>query len=159
MGSGKTTVGQLLAQRLGRPFCDSDEMIEARTGHTVRQIFLAQGEPAFRALETTVLSEALTSTEPNVIAAAGGVVISAQNRNALTHANALVVWLRADPEVLTHRVLTGGHRPLLDDNPEQRLRELLNARESLYREVANIVVDVSSATPEQIADEIMAAVA
>ena len=98
MGTGKTTVGRALAERLHRRLLDSDLLIEARTGRTVRQIFQDEGEPAFRALETEVLIEALAQTTPSVIAAAGGVVLSEQNRRALKAAPAKVVWLRAEPD-------------------------------------------------------------
>jgi hypothetical protein len=79
MGTGKTTVARVLGERLGRPVFDSDAVIEARTGRTVREIFAADGEPAFRALETEVLREALAADTPSIIAAAGGVVLSATN--------------------------------------------------------------------------------
>src|SRR3954469_21600548 len=99
MGSGKTTLGQALAARLGRPFLDSDEQVEAATGRTVREIFEVDGEAAYRVLESKVLCEALASGPPAVIAAAGGTVLSADNRAAM-RASAEVVWLRADPAVL-----------------------------------------------------------
>jgi phospholipid transport system substrate-binding protein len=83
MGAGKTTVGRILGERLGRRVVDSDQVIESRTGRTVREIFATDGEAAFRALETEALIEALTEQEPLVIAAAGGVVLSEQNRAAL----------------------------------------------------------------------------
>ena len=83
MGTGKTTVGKIVAQRLGRPFFDSDELIESRTGRTVRQIFRDDGEDAFRAEESRALLDALASPVPAVIAAAGGVVLSdAESRGA-----------------------------------------------------------------------------
>src|SRR5262245_1009332 len=113
MGSGKSTVARALAQRLHRPVVDSDAEIEAKTGRTVREIFATDGEAAFRALETESLQAALDSDEPSVIAAAGGVVLSATNRAALRAADARVVWLRAEPELLVARVAGGDHRPLL----------------------------------------------
>ena len=76
MGTGKTTVGTVLAQRLGRPLIDSDAEVEARTGRTVREIFETDGEAAYRALETEALVDALASPVPAVIAAAGGVVLA-----------------------------------------------------------------------------------
>ena len=97
MGTGKTTVARVLGERLGRPVLDSDAVIEARTGRTVREIFAADGEPAFRALETEVLREALAADTPSIIAAAGGVVLSATNRVLLKESGARVVWLCADP--------------------------------------------------------------
>ena len=107
MGAGKTTVGRRVAALLRRPLIDSDELIEGRTGRTVRQIFETDGEPAFRALETEALVDALAEPEPLVIAAAGGVLLREENRDALRRSSAKVVWLRADPDVLAERAIEG----------------------------------------------------
>jgi shikimate kinase len=155
MGSGKTTVGKIVAERLGRPFLDSDEIIEAREGRTVREIWLSDGEPAFRVLESAALSDALDDEAPSVIAAAGGVVLSDANRAALDAADALVVWLNADPELLFTRATRADHRPLLDEDPAAALRSMAEARESLYRDVADVVLDVGLRKPREIADEIV----
>jgi len=93
MGSGKTTVARIAAERLGREVIDSDQVIEQLTGRTVRQIFADEGEDAFRAFETAALLDALASPQPAVIAAAGGVVLREQNRTALKEENARIVWL------------------------------------------------------------------
>ena len=140
MGSGKTTVGRIVGERLGRRVVDSDQVIEARTGRTVREIFETDGEPAFRALETEALVEALTEQEPLVIAAAGGVVLSEQNRTALRDSPSKVVWLCADPATLVERVRSGGHRPLLDGDPEGTLQRMFAERSVLYRQVADAIV-------------------
>lgn len=145
MGSGKSTVGRVLADRLGRPLHDSDSMIEERTGRTVREIFQAEGEPAFRALETEALADALASDVPCVIAAAGGVVLAQRNREMLKASGAKVVWLAADPAVLVDRVRTGVHRPALDDDPAGTLARMQRDREPLYREVADLVITVDGA--------------
>lgn len=158
MGSGKTTVGRAVATRLQRPFIDSDELIEARTGRTVRAIFEQDGEPAFRELETEALVEALAEPEPLVIAAAGGVVMREHNRAALRRAGAFVVWLQADPEDLADRVTTSGHRPLLDGDPEAALRRLLHERQRWYEEVAQAVVDTGSQTPDEVTQRVLDAV-
>ncbi len=142
MGTGKTTVGKRLADILDRPFLDSDEMIEARTGRTVREIFAADGEAAFRAIETEVLRDALAAEQPAVIAGAGGVVLQAANRSLLRDALGVVVWLRARPETLLERVKSGVHRPLLDQDPAGTLARMAHDREPLYREVADVIVDV-----------------
>jgi shikimate kinase len=159
MGAGKTTVGRLLATRLGRALCDSDAMVEARTGRTVREIWEADGEPAYRVEETAALRDALAGPEPRVVAAAGGVVLRQENRDALRDADALVVWLRADPDVLVERAVTGEHRPLLDVDPIGRLRAMAADREALYREVADLEVDVTEREPSDVADTILAALA
>lgn len=154
MGSGKTTVGRIVADRRGWEFLDSDEVIEASTGRTVREIWLDDGEPAFRRLETAALRVALDDPDNSVIAAAGGVVLSEENRAALNGADALVVWLTADTSVLAARASRGDHRPLLDEDPEGALRAMAAAREPLYREVADVAIDVGERTPDEIADEI-----
>ena len=155
MGVGKSTVGRIVAAVLDRPLFDSDEMIEERTGRTVREIWATDGEPAFRTLETDTLLEALAEPEPSVIAAAGGVVLSDRNREALQGADAHVVWLMADVEVLVDRVRNGGHRPLLDDDPEATLRRLYAVRAPLYQEVADAIVSVEHRTPTEVARAVL----
>lgn len=154
MGAGKTTVGRGLAERLQRPFLDSDEAIEAETGRTVAQIFADEGEPAFRGLETNVLMSMLARSEPAVIAAAGGSVLEPTNRE-LMRERGTVVWLRVDPSVLADRVRTGTHRPLLDDDPVATLRRLTSERESLYRSTAHQVVDVEDLGASQVVDVVL----
>jgi shikimate kinase len=155
MGTGKTTVGRLVAERLGRQLLDSDAMVEARTGRTVREIWRDEGEPAYRVLETAALQEALASPDPVVVAAAGGVVLRAENRAALHDADAVVVWLRADPNVLVERVARGDHRPLLDDDPAGTLRRMESDREALYREVADAAIDTAGLAPSAVADRVL----
>jgi shikimate kinase len=155
MGVGKSTVGRMVAAELDRPLFDSDEMIEERTGRTVREIWATDGEPAFRTLETDTLLEALAEPEPSVIAAAGGVVLSERNREALQTADARVVWLMADVDVLADRVRNGGHRPLLDDDPEATLRRLYAVRAPLYQEVADAIVSVDHRSPTEVAKAVL----
>lgn len=155
MGSGKTTVARLAADRLGRRVIDSDVVIERSTGRTVRQIFADDGEEAFRTLETAALLDALASPEPAVIAAAGGVVLREENRAALKAANARVVWLCATPEVLLQRVMSGAHRPLLDDDPAGTLQRMHATREALYREVADAIVLVDNRSPADVLEAVL----
>ncbi|MFN8023337.1 MAG: shikimate kinase [Acidimicrobiales bacterium] len=155
MGSGKSTVARVLSERLGRRVIDSDAVIEARTGRTVRQIFETDGEPAFRALETEALVDALNDPVPAVIAAAGGVVLREENRQALERSGARVVWLAADPAVLVERVRAGVHRPALDHDPAGTLRRMHETREPLYREVADLIVSVDGRTVGEVVEAIL----
>jgi shikimate kinase len=165
MATGKTTVGRWLASALGRPFFDSDEMVEARTGHTVNELFVAGGEAGFRTEEAAALAQGLADAVPAVIAAAGGVVLDPANRRLIRAASAaggLTVWLRADPAVLAARATGGGHRPLLDDDPLGTLTRLATQREPLYREVADLEIDENGAdgplSPTEIGSRILALV-
>ncbi|MDP2292149.1 MAG: shikimate kinase [Actinomycetota bacterium] len=155
MGVGKTTVARVVADRLGRRVFDSDAIIESRQGRTVREIFTDDGEEAFRALETEVLLEALASPEPVVVAGAGGVVLSATNREALKSSGARVVWLCADPATLVERVKSGGHRPLLDDDPAGTLQRMFRDREALYREVADAIVLVDNRSIGDVVEAVL----
>jgi shikimate kinase len=149
MGSGKTTVGRLAAERLGWPHLDSDAEVEAATGKTVPEIFAVLGEPAFRAAETTALVRAL-DTEPVVVSVAGGAVLDTGNRR-LIREGGTVVWLRAEVDTLTDRIGDGAGRPLLDGDTERALAELDAVRRLLYTQLADAVVDVDDMTPEQVA--------
>jgi chorismate synthase len=155
MGAGKSTVGQLLARRLGWAYLDSDRQVEAVTGHTVPEIFAAQGEPAFRALETAVLQEAVGGPDPVVVSVAGGAVLDPANR-ALIRRSGTVVWLRARPDTLAARVGDGAGRPLLDPDPATAVRALEAVRRPYYAEVADVVVDVDELSADQVADRVLA---
>ena len=157
MGAGKTSVGRRLAEWRGWEFLDSDRQIETMTGRTVAEIWRADGEAAFRGLEAEVLADALASTTPRVIAAAGGTVVDERNRR-LMRLHRPVVWLRARSETLARRVTSGAHRPLLDDDPAAVLARLDAARRPLYEEVADVVVDVDDLTKEQVVACVEAAI-
>jgi shikimate kinase len=149
MGSGKTTVGHLAAQRLGWPHLDSDAEVEEATGRSVPEIFATDGEPAFRAAESAALVRAL-GIEPVVVSVAGGAVLDAENRRLIA-SSGTVVWLRADVATLAARVGDGAGRPLLDGDTERALAELDAVRRLLYATLADEVVDVDDKTPEQAA--------
>jgi shikimate kinase len=158
MGAGKTTVGRALASRRGWRFFDSDDQVEAMTGHTVADIWREQGEAGFRRLEAQVLADAMSSTTPHVIAAAGGVVLDPNNRRILTQ-NPPVVWLRSRPQTLAGRVGTGTHRPLLDVDPAGTLARLEEERRPHYEEVATVVVDVDDLSADEVVERIEALLA
>jgi shikimate kinase len=155
MGSGKTTVARIVADHLGRQVIDSDAVIEKATGRTVREIFADDGEEAFRSFETAALLDALATEEPAVIAAAGGVVLREENRDALKESTARVVWLCAAPDLLVERVMSSGHRPLLDDDPAGTLQRMYDTRQALYREVADAVVLVDHRSPDEVAEAVL----
>jgi shikimate kinase len=149
MAVGKTSVGRRLASLRGWEFFDSDRQIEAMTGRTVADIWRTDGEPAFRELEKQVLADALASTTPRVIAAAGGTVLDDANRRLMAE-HRPVVWLRGKPEVLASRLGSATHRPLLDEDPAGVLERLDSIRRPLYEEVADVVVDVDDLTVDQV---------
>jgi shikimate kinase len=142
MGAGKTTVGRMLAKRLGRPFMDSDHEIVERTGVPIPTIFEIEGEDGFRRREAQTLHE-LTAGSGLVLATGGGVVISPENRRRLSETG-WVVYLNVPPRLLFERTRHDRNRPLLHvDDPLARLEELHAVRDPLYREAAHIVVDGS----------------
>ena len=151
MGVGKTTVGRIVAARLGQQLVDSDAVIQAATGRTVREIFEHDGEAAFRVLERDALREALERKEPSVIVAAGGVVLDPDNRAALRESNARVVWLVGNVPTLVDRVGRADHRPLLDGDPAVTLTRMADEREALYREVADAIVSVEHRSATEVA--------
>jgi shikimate kinase len=155
MGAGKTTVGRLLADRLGWRHFDSDAQVIESTGRTVPELFAHHGEEVFRAEESRVLAEALSTVDPVVVSAAGGVVLSASNRELITRSG-VVVWLRAHPGVLARRVGSGDGRPLLEDDPASRLAHLYEVRRPLYEAVATVAVDVDGLTAPQVVDHLLA---
>jgi shikimate kinase len=143
MGAGKTSVGKLLAKRLGKAFCDCDQEIEAATGVRVPVIFEIEGEAGFRARETKMLAE-LTARSDIVLATGGGAVLSAENR-ALLSGNGIVVYLRAAASDLWHRTRHDKNRPLLKTGePLARLEQLHAERDPLYSSVADVIVDSGS---------------
>lgn len=160
MASGKSTVGAIVAERLGWGYVDSDEQIEQRTGRTVREIFEQDGETAFRAEEKAAMEAAVAGSEPLVVGVAGGAVLDLGTRTLLRE-EGTVVWLRAEPELLAERVKAAGqdHRPLLADDPDGTLRRLDAERRPIYEELADIVVDVEGRTAEELAEHIVQAMA
>ena len=142
-GSGKTTVGKRLAKQFDCRFVDTDDVVIATTGSSVREIFELEGEPAFRAHESKALESILADDVPKVIAAAGGVVLAEQNRRAIQNSKSHVVWLDAEPANLLKRISNGSHRPLLDDNPSATLVAMSVERRGLYAELANLRVDAN----------------
>ena len=156
-GSGKTTVGRLVADQLEMRFADADVVLVERAGKSIAEIFAADGEPAFRDLESAVLAD-LCSAADLVIGAGGGAVVRETNRTVMRPHR--VVWLQADAETLLARIeadeTTAAQRPPLtsSDRREETIA-LLAERASLYRDAANFAVEVAGKTPEAIAGEIV----
>ena len=139
MGSGKTTVGRILAKQLGKTFIDCDEEIQKRTGVSVTHIFDVEGEAGFRRRETAVIHE-LVQLDNIVLATGGGAVLGAENRTDLA-SNGLVVYLKGSAHDLWHRIRHDRNRPLLQTaDPLARLKELYQQRDPLYREIADLVM-------------------
>lgn len=154
MGAGKTTVGRHLAELLGREFLDSDHEIERRTGATIPWIFEKEGELGFRGRETNVLDD-LTSRHHLVLATGGGAVTQAENRNYLK-TRGVVIYLFTPVELQLQRTYRDKNRPLLQvENPEQRLRDLLNTRDPLYREVAHHIIETNQGAARDLAQQIL----
>ncbi|HGX92666.1 MAG TPA: shikimate kinase AroK [Candidatus Tenderia sp.] len=140
MGSGKTTIGRQLAKVLRVEFIDSDHEIEARTGATIPWIFDIEGEEGFRKREKMVIED-LTRRKGVVLATGGGVVLAPENRGCLQHGG-IVVYLRASLDELFERTAKDKNRPLLQtEDPKAKLGAILQEREPLYLEVADLVVD------------------
>ncbi|MCB9402136.1 MAG: shikimate kinase [Microthrixaceae bacterium] len=149
-GTGKSTVAPLLAERRGVVAVDLDRLLEQRFGRPVARVFIEDGEPEFRRAEAELLAEVLVGP-PAVVATGGGAVLDPESRRRL--ADAFVVWLSAPIDLLVRRLSdVAERRPLLADDPATALRAMATEREPLYREVADLVVDVARRSPEEIAD-------
>jgi len=159
-GSGKTSVGRELARLLGRPFFDSDRMVFAKTGRTVREIVEAGGWPAFREAEKAVIAE-LSALDQAVISLGGGAVMDPENVTALRERGKFV-WLRADARTLAGRIRNDesgtGQRPSLTGaGTLEEVERVLAERLPVYRAVADLAVDTAGKYPEAIAAEIAGA--
>lgn len=153
MGVGKSTIGKLLAKRLGASFIDCDHVIEKRCGVTVNTIFEIEGEAGFRRRESCLLEE-LSAQENGIIATGGGVVTQAENR-ALLKQKGGVIYLNASVDLLWSRLRYCKNRPLLQtDNPRAKLSALLAVRDPLYREVATRVLQVNKGPASKMVNQI-----
>ena len=150
MGTGKTTVGRLLAQRLGWTFTDMDTVIEQREGRSITDLFAAEGEAYFRALEKELAAELARGTH-QVISTGGGWVLDPENVRCF-QASGVCVCLQADEETILKRVEGKSHRPLIEQGDKaERIRSLLRLRKPLYDQIPH-QVDTATQSVEEIVD-------
>ena len=153
MGVGKTTIGKILADQLNLQFFDSDREIEFSTGADIPWIFDVEGESGFRIRETKMIDQ-LSAKSNIVLATGGGAVLVEENRKHLS-ARGTVVYLRASIAQQVERTSRDKNRPLLQtDNPEKKIRELMEIREPLYLEVADIIIDTNKRNARSVSHEI-----
>ena len=153
MGSGKTTVGKVLADFLGCPFMDLDDLVVKKAGKSIPDIFAQDGEPAFRELEAQVLRKTVAKyAESAAVLALGGGAVLAPASAALLHEKTVCIYLRATLDTLLARLEgeTAG-RPLADAS----LADRLASREPIYEETAHVIIDTDGLSPDEVADEII----
>lgn len=158
--TGKTSVGKRLAERLGIPFFDTDELIQSEAGKTIRELVEEEGWDAFRARERAIITQLPLSADA-VIAAGGGAIMDAANRKALKE-KGLCVWLMADVGTIVERMrndrASNAQRPSLSsDGLEQETAKILESRGPIYQEMADCTIDTSGKEIAAIADEILGA--
>ena len=153
MGAGKTTIGGQLARTLKYQFIDCDQELERRTGASVALIFDIEGEAGFRERESRLIEE-LTRRENVVLATGGGAVLALENRQRLSE-RGYVVYLRTPIDMLVERTRFDNSRPLLQTaNPEETLRRIVDSREELYMEIAQLVIDTGKLSVKQVIKKI-----
>lgn len=153
MGSGKTTVGRLLADSLGCPFMDLDELVVKKAGKSIPDIFAQEGEPYFRQLEAKVLRQAVERNGGNTaVLALGGGAVTTPSSASLLHEKTVCIYLRATLDTLRRRLegQTAG-RPLADAGLAERLSE----REPIYESTAHVILDTDGLTPDEVVDELI----
>ncbi|MEP3349194.1 MAG: shikimate kinase [Marinomonas sp.] len=159
MGAGKTTIGRLISQSMGKEFYDLDKVIEDNAGADIPWIFEKEGEDGFRKRETQALTSIVQSdTSDSVVATGGGIVMREENRDILRD-DALVVYLYASVAQQLYRTSKSTHRPLLQTgDPRATLRKLFEVRDPLYREVATLVIETDSRHPKSVANKVLDAI-
>ncbi|QAR34280.1 shikimate kinase [Geovibrio thiophilus] len=153
MGTGKSTVGRLVAQKLGMEFCDTDAMVEEKSGMTISQIFDEMDEDAFRGMETDVLKE-ITERKNLVVSTGGGIVVTRGNMELMRSAGSLIT-LMASPEQIFDRIKDDKGRPLLQvANPLDEIKQLIYDRAPFYINT-DCIVETTELSPEDAAEEII----
>lgn len=157
MGAGKTAIGRRVSQVLGLPFVDSDHEIESVSRMSIPELFERYGEPEFRALEERVVTR-LVKQGPNVVSTGGGAFMNANSRAAISH-DGVSIWLKADIDTLMARVVKKPNRPLLKTaDPRAVMQKLIDERYPVYA-TADVTVTTRDARREDIAGEVVAALA
>jgi shikimate kinase len=153
-GSGKSTVGELVAERLGLRFVDLDALVSDEAGRSVAEIFELEGEPGFRRRELDALSQLVESGEPAVVATGGGVVTTAEARDVLSRTTC--IWLDTSRGVLIDRLQADSStRPLLAADLEASVHRLADEREGLYRSLGVHAIVTDGADPDDLAEQIV----
>lgn len=154
MGSGKSTIGQLLADRLNMPWLDMDEIIEKR-GMSIPHIFEKYGEEKFREIETDV-TKAIAQEDGTVVSTGGGVVLKDSNVE-LMKISGRVVYLKASKNQLLKNLESGrAHRPLIQDGSlEKKIDQLIGVRGQIYEDSADIIIETDAYSPSEIADQVI----
>lgn len=157
MGAGKSHVGCLLADRLSVPFIDIDNEIAEKENMSINELFRARGEEEFRKIENRLIKRT-ESRKNSVIACGGGAVLDSRNIDSLRK-NGLFVYLKAGEEEILKRMTGLSDRPLLNvDDRLGEIKRLLGKREPRYQEIADIIIDTSGLSPEEVTKEVMAAI-
>ena len=158
-GSGKSTVGRMLAQRLSRPHVDSDDLIESESGMSIKDIFATKGEAWFRDLEAKVVSEVSASAVPTVVSFGGGAVLR-ETTQTILKSTGTCVWLSASADYLFERIQSDQATQLRRPNLSQsggftEVADILAKRTPIYRRLSDLTVVVEGKTPDEICDEIV----
>ena len=154
MGTGKSTVGRMVAEQLRFDFLDTDTVLEARAGKPIAKIFEEQGEAAFREMENNLVKELAQRNHHTVISTGGGLVVNPENLASLRQ-HALIACLWASPEGIYARVKNQGHRPLLDDpQPLEKIRTLLAERKPAYKQ-ADVLLNTEIRSPREVALQVI----
>jgi shikimate kinase len=158
MGSGKTTIGKLIATRLNLPFRDTDQVIEEDSGKSVSEIFLEDGEDSFRAIEKSVLRKELLSDD-TILALGGGAPMSIDAQSALRAIASPVIYFDISLSSVAPRIGFNRDRPLLLNNPRGQWELLMQERRPIYESIADTVIDVNGKSEMDIVDEILMVIA
>lgn len=155
MGSGKTTIGKLLSERLNLPFLDMDELLSERFGMSINEFFDMFGEDGFRNAETDLLLEISTCENSSIVSCGGGIVLIDKNRRILRESG-ITVLLQAKPLEIYNRLKNDNDRPLLSgENKLDKLSKIYRERLPLYLEAGEIIIDTDKKKPEEIVDVLM----